>query len=319
MNASAIHEPMIPMGWIGGDPTDREVAWRPGAAVPADWHDITVDHQLACGIRVTAQRRGFTVYDFDGWAPGHPVSVRKKTTASGSNRGRPSFRTVGDISEASKPALVRRLRVINTHLTLLHAVRMSSASESPTVARVGERDLFRHDINDDGEDVWYQPLGPGIADVVTPMDRHRYGAMPNVDFISALDLLDQVVAAAGLVEFDLLNQTQTAVTTHDYPLAVVAGWTVCELRTRALANGLPGIRRKSNAADVSAALKQANRLPAPLVSRLDAVRSRRNKWLHSGVEPSEAEAIEAMHVAAELLRPIVGSLTLRPTSNLLIL
>lgn len=319
MNASAIHEPMIPMGWIGGDPIDREVAWRPGAVVPADWHDLVVDHQLVCGIRVTAQRRGFTIYDFEGWTPGHPVSRRTQTSVDAGNRPTPRFRTFGEISKAAKPALVQRLRVINTHLTLLHAVRMASAGESPTVARVNERDLFRHDIDDHGNDVWYQPLGAGITDVVTPMDRHRYGAMPQGDFMAALDMVDQVIAAAALVEFDLLNQTQTAVTTHDYPLAVVAGWTVCELRTRELARGLSGVGPNTKAGAVSAALKHASRLPALLVSRLDAVRSRRNKWLHSGTEPSESEAIEAMHVAAELLRPIVGSLTLRPTSNLLML
>ena len=103
--ASAIYDPMIPMGWLGGEPTDRVVALEPGAPVPADWTDVVVRHRLACGIEVTAQRRGFTVYDFAGWAPGVPAHAR-------------AIRTLGESSRAAKPGLVQRLRAINTHLTL---------------------------------------------------------------------------------------------------------------------------------------------------------------------------------------------------------
>lgn len=68
---------------------------------------------------------------------------------------------MGDVSTASKPALVQRLRVMNTHLTLLHAAGMTEANESPHVVRIGERDLFRADVDDACNDVWYQPAGAG--------------------------------------------------------------------------------------------------------------------------------------------------------------
>lgn len=67
---------------------------------------------------------------------------------------------MGDFSTASKPALVQRLRVMNTHPTLLHAAGMTEANESPQV-RIGERDLFRADVEDACNDVWYQPAGAG--------------------------------------------------------------------------------------------------------------------------------------------------------------
>ena len=310
--ASAIYDPMIPMGWIGAAPADRYLVSRPGAAVPGDWRDVIVTYTLACGITITAERRGFTVYDFAGWGPAAPAAGVATRT------GRHMFRTLGS-SRMAKPALVQRLRVINAHLTLMHAAAMETAGESPTVMRVGERDLFRQDVDDDGNDYWYQPLGHGLADVVTPTDRNRFGVMPAVTFTTALDWLGQVIAAGALTEFDLLNQAQTAVSTHDYPLAVVAGWTVCELRTRALAHGLSGVRPRTNAGDVCKALEDAGRVDARLRARLTAIRERRNTWLHSGTDPSEAEAIEAMQLAAELLRAFVPSLLLRPTSSLLIL
>lgn len=107
--------------------------------------------------------------------------------------------------------------------------------------------------------------------------------------------------------------------THDYALAVVAGWTVCELRARSLAAGLPGLGARAGAGRVCRALERADRLPSPLVARLHVTRERRNAWLHTGVEPDEPQAIEALSLAAELLRATVPALTLRPTSSLLIL
>ncbi len=311
-HGSAIYDPMILMGWIGGEPSDRELMWRPGAAVPTDWCNVVVSHTMRCGIAVTAERRGFTIYDFAGWQPGRPAPRATQP-------GRVALQRFGDASRAAKPALVQRLRIINSHLTLLHAASMSNANTSPTVVRVGERDLFRHDITDGGDDYWYQLAGPGAADVVTITDRHRFGVIPAGTFVQALDWLDEVITADALVSFDLLNQTQTAISTHDYPLAVVAAWTVCELRTRRLAHGLPGLQARQKSVDVCKALDNAGRLLPPLVTRLDAVRRSRNAWLHSGTEPTEDEAVEAMHAAVELLRDVVPQLLLRPTSSLLIL
>jgi hypothetical protein len=114
--ASAIYEPMALMGWIGAEPANRRLAWKPGAAVPSDWSDVVLLRQLACGLIVTAERRGFTIYDFARWRPGVP----RYAGSTGGLR----FRTVKDGSQARKPALVSRLRVIDSHLTLLHAAAM---------------------------------------------------------------------------------------------------------------------------------------------------------------------------------------------------
>jgi hypothetical protein len=79
------------------------------------------------------------------------------------------------------------------------------------------------------------------------------------------------------------------------------------------------VSRRTNADGVCTALATAGRLPAALATRLVSIRRRRNAWLHSGTLPSEADAVEAMQLAVELLRNTVPDLLLRPTSDLLIL
>ena len=310
-HVSAIDYAMIHMGWVGGEPANPKLTYQPGAAIPNDWHDVVITQNLACGIEITSQRSGFTVYDFAGWPPGIPAS-------GASTQGGVVYQTLSESSRAAKPALVQRLRVINVHLTLLHAAAMAEVQESPTVVRVGERDLLRQDIDDLGHEFWYRTNGGSVSQVVTDSDRERFGVMSTSAFAVSLQWLDAVIAADLLTEFDLLNQAQTAVSTHDYPLAVVAGWTVCELRTRALASGLPGIAPRSGADGVTRALSKNGLIQPGMAARLNTVRTQRNKWLHSGKDPSEADAVAAMDLAANLLSSIVP-LQLRPTSTVILL
>jgi hypothetical protein len=306
--ASGVYEPMLPAGWIGERPADHELARQPGAAIPARWRDVVLTRRLGCGVEVRVELRGFAVYDFANWPPG---VARPPAT------GR--IRTFADVSNAAKPALVQRLRLINSHLTLLHAAAMSCHDVSPSVMRVHERDLYRFDYPDDGGDgYWYRPYGELLPTDVTFGDRARFGTMPTATFELSLDWLDAVVATGTLIEFDLLNQTQAGLATHDYALAVVAGWTVCELRARALGAGVPG----GNARDVSKvcdALEQHGMVSGSLAQRMGILRKRRNKWLHSGAEPDEQVALEALRLATELLRGVVPDRTTRAVHGMLLL
>jgi hypothetical protein len=208
---------------------------------------------------------------------------------------------------------------MNSHLTLLHAAAMSRHNESPPVTRVHPTDLYRYDYPDDGGDgYWYRPLEDVLPITVTVADRARFSVIPTVTYSASLDALDTVVASGALIEFDLLNQTQTAAATHDYALAVVAGWTICELRVRALGTHIPG----GTARDVSkvcGALRRHGVLSKPLSRGLNDLRQCRNKWLHSGNEPSEDVALQAVHLAAEILGPVVPDLIIRADRGLLIL
>ena len=65
-------------------------------------------------------------------------------------------------------------------------------------------------------------------------------------------------------------------------------------------------------------LRKDGRIQPATATCLNAIRDRRNKWLHSGIEPSEADAVEAMDLAANLLSSVVP-VRLRPTSTIIIL
>lgn len=229
-NASAHYGPLLAMGWIGDRPEDNELAFEVRSQIPTLWCDVVVDRRLRCRINVCVERRGFAVYDFEEWTPGKVTPVPAATGKAG------RFWTFGEYSEGAKPALVQRLRVMNAHLTLVHAAAVHLKSEHLLVARLHERDLYRFDYPEESaEGYWYRPLGRRLPDRVTELERIRTGVVDASTLELSLDWLDTVVVEGALVEFDLLNQAQVAARAHDYPLAVVAGWTVCELRVRRIA------------------------------------------------------------------------------------
>jgi hypothetical protein len=307
--SSAIYEPMLTIGWVGQRPADHRLAWQDGTPVPAAWRKAVVQRQLGCGVVVAMERRGFTILDCSKWPPGV------------AHHGLPGIFTVDQLSEAAKPALIARLRLANSLLTLLHAASMAKSNESPRVVRVHDRDLYRFDYPDESDEgYWYHPLGGGLPEVVTAADHHRIGVIPTSTVDLALDWLDMVVSAHALVPFDLLNQTQAALVTHDYGLAVVAGWTVCELQVRARARtaGLQ-LSSRTPVAKVCSELEKRDLLSKELALRLATLRQGRNKWLHTDVEPDEATALEAVGLATEMLRSVIPSLTTRAMRGLVIL
>ena len=307
--SSAIYEPMLTIGWVGQRPADHQLAWQDGTPIPAAWREVVVQRQLGCGVVVAMECQGFTILDCSKWPPGV------------AHHGLRAMFTVGALSEAAKPALIARLRLANSLLTLLHAASMARANQSPRVVRVHERDLYRFDYPDESDEgYWYHPLGGVLPEVVTAADHHRSGVISTSTVDLALDWLDMVVSADALVPFDLLNQTQAALVTHDYGLAVVAGWTVCELQVRALAR-TNGLRRLSTdrIAKVCSELEERDLLPKELAPRLATLRQRRNDWLHTGVEPDEATALEAVGLATAMLRSVIPGLTTRAMRGLVIL
>jgi hypothetical protein len=197
---------------------------------------------------------------------------------------------------------------------------MLRLNESPAVVRVHERDLYRHDYPEGpGDGYWYRKLSGTLPTHITIADRQRFGSLPINMFEESLEWLEQVIQADALIEFDLLNQIQEALATHDYALAVVAGWTICELRARALARVAPRVKGENNISKVCEALVNAGLMDRALFSRLDRLRSGRNKWLHNGVEPSEEIALEALLSSTELLKCFVPKLITRAGGGIVLL
>jgi hypothetical protein len=191
---------------------------------------------------------------------------------------------------------------------------MFHRNESPLVMRVHAFDLYQFDYDDGGEGHWYHQLGGLMPATVTLADRYRIGVMPIPTFELSLDWLQMVVANDALIEFDLLNQTQAALVTHDYALAVVAGWTICELRLRALA---PQLSTRTSMWQVVRTLRDQGLLSDVRADQIDALRRHRNTWLHDGGEPEESVAVSIALRAAELLRVIVPDLIIRPPISLI--
>ena len=306
--SSGLYEVMFPIGWVGGRPADELRGAPNGHPLPADWTDVVVSQTLACGIGVVAERRGFTVYDFSGWPPG----VARPP-------GGPALRTVGSTSEAAKPAVIQRLRVVNSHIVLMHAAIARQQQEVTAVQRVNERDLYRLDYPDESDEpFWYQPLGNILPASVTAVERQRFGEISAGSYAVSLRWLDTVVAVGATLLFDLVNQAMAALGTFDYALAVVSGWTVCELRLRALFRSTGGSTR-ARAFEVTRDLQAAGVISPALRSRLDVLRDGRNAFLHSGTEPDEATAVEAVALAAVMVQSVVPSFAVMPGKRLLLL
>lgn len=292
---------MVAMGFLGGRPSE-EAEWVvvAGSPVPASWQEEVVSRSVHAGVSVTANRRGFVCFDFEGWRPG-------RVGAGGA-------RTMREWSEVARPVLIQRLRLMNAHLTLVHAAAAHRSGENAPVRRVRESDVYTPEMTDEGERYWLCPrLGPYPEREVQEWEvRTRQGfELPKSTLETALDWLDVALVNGDLlIPLDLMNQAQVAATGHDYALAVVAGWTVCELQIRAFARSV-GSSAKGTADDVAQKLEGRGHLTAQEATKLASVRRKRNKWLHKGVEPAADDASGAIAIAAEQLERALPNFTIR--------
>lgn len=93
---------------------------------------------------------------------------------------------------------------------------------------------------------------------------------------------------------------------------------MCELQLRALVLGVPG-GRSDKIVRVIGALERAALVAPALGARLRDLCVRRNRSLHSGAEPGEEVALEALRLATEMLRAVVPDLVTRVVRGLLLL
>ncbi|MEU8158769.1 hypothetical protein [Micromonospora parva] len=305
----AIYEQMLPMGWFGDRPDDHRLARQIGATMPDSWQHIVVDRQLGCGVTVTMERRGFTVYNVRGWPAGMP------SYAPG------WYRTAGRAAEAELPALVQRLRLVNTHMSLLHCAAMFHDNESPSVLRVRASDLYRYERSDDGVGGMWFGRGQAQRPVIGPAEAIRDNSPLGLAAVeTSLDWLDAVVANDALVDFDRLNQGQDALGTHDFSTALGVLWQICESRLHKLAvQGQLKVDPRIKVSDLCKLLERHQLLATDLKRRLDVVREERNGLIHRGVEPSAQTAEECLDLATKLLKSVVPNLATRAPHHLFLL
>lgn len=307
------YSPYSPQHWIGDLPESFETR-RYGQQVPPDWQDRVVDKHLDVGIRVVAERWGLVVFDFTEWA------------LADDHRDED-----GDGSENFDMRVARaatHIKVMNAHLTLIHSVSIELHRVGLAGVRLSPRDVIAMD------DVTPHSMsGPGltrIPETIGIEEMVRGQAIPLDVFERSLDLLNQVLVqdpeAENAVEhLNLLNQAHAGYHEHDYALAVVGGWTICErllnrlwrqyLDDQSRGVTLPDGRsvktvnskrrerlvRDFTASIVSEVLELAGALPHTHFRRLNEVRQARNAWLHSASKPDAQVAGDALLLASELL------------------
>lgn len=103
----------------------------------------------------------------------------------------------------------------------------------------------------------------------------------------------------------LLNRAACYCEERNFPLALVAGWTVSERLLHILGARL-NLAKLREAAKIISEVGNRQALPAALLQRLTPVRKRRNDWLHAGVIVDWASAEEAVQTAREMIAHVLG-------------
>jgi hypothetical protein len=214
-----------------------------------------------------------------------------------------------------------RVELINAFALCLHSAGIEL--EAPTLGgfRITHEDLV------DGTDFTEGYGGPGMrhmsvapgAGYVMPFSRHF--VCTEQEIARACELLDHVLEtgdrAPELVA--LLNESLDACRGHNFGLAVVTAWTVCEVliqqrwdaytqkRSQELGWAVNRDRRKFwqgrdfTASIVTEILTLAEELPIELHPRLSKLRKKRNEWAHDIAPVHYVDAVEALAVARDAL------------------
>jgi hypothetical protein len=245
----------------------------------------------------------------------------------------------GDLGDAHFESILlamrKRVQVINAFALCLHSATVQLDNLATEGFRVTHEDLVHFDSLErgfGGPGLARLPVVPGVGYVV-PANRH---GVCSADVIHrACTLLDYVLLSkyANALELSaLMNHALTACKGHDFELAVVTAWTVCEvlLDTRwreyterqSTAQGLPINRKRRevwagrdfSASVVVEVLTLAGAIPAELKPTIDDVRRKRNRWIHGISNASYRDGTQAIELACDMLREVIKlELHLAPT------
>lgn len=261
---------------------------------------------LGSGVRVAATIGGILTLDFASFPSALAASPGPE----------PQF-------EAEIGATRVRVQVANALALSIHSATLELDNLSTGGFRVTHEDLmhFHSTLSgfSGGADL---PLVPGEGYL---MPRNRFGLCREEVLLRASELLEGVLASdepEALNLVNLLNHGLIACKGHDFDLAVVTAWSVCErvmgqvlltyAEKQASAHSLQvnrGRRRNWNrlgAATTAEVLALAGLLPSELESRVSEIRKVRNAWIHGAEPPTYGDATESVMLAAALLERYLG-------------
>lgn len=265
-----------PPTWLGGPPEFDS---------PPARDEEVFRYRFSAGVTLSARRYSLLLFDFTGW-PGVPLI--------------PPDDSFFSIIEAFQGEW---LDVMNAHAAcLVHAI-----SEIPST------DVRKREIKPG--DFIFAPgdsrSGPGLVTL------WGMAALPppsqTIDERSlshAAVLLDQVLRQVDLTLpiVALLNRAACYCEERNFPLALVAGWTIAERLVNVLGQRV-GIAKRQVGELISALAAQGH-LPNAIVTDLTSSRKARNEWLHAGGSVDWKTAAEAVETARKMIAHVLG-ITLR--------
>jgi hypothetical protein len=284
---------------------------------PENWYQRRVltwaemlDEEWTCdlgsGVRVGATVGGMLTLDFAAF----PSALAPSEDAG------PNF-------EAQIAAMRVRVQVANALALSIHSATLELDKLATGGFRVTHEDLMHFHSSLSGFSGGAGlPLVPGEGYL---MPRLRTGCCREEVLLRASELLEDVLSSVdpeALNLINLLNHGLIACRGHDFDLAVVTAWSVCErvmgqllltyAEAQASAHSLPLNRdrrnnwNRLNAATTTEVLALAGQVPPDLEERVSRIRKVRNAWIHGGDPVSYGMATESVMLAATLLERYQG-------------
>ena len=255
------------------------------------------------GLEVSATAGALLMVDFARWAPALAPPEQPSTTR---------------YLEAAIASMRTRVQICNALALGIHSATVEIQDTTTGGFRVTHEQLMHFHSSGNGVSNSGQLTrvpGHGVL-----MPRHRHAVCPAEVLERACQTLDELLRHRDertLDLFELLNTSVVACRGHDFDLAAVGAWAICEAvlgsvldeyaRRQAEAHQLlvdAGRRAqwsRMNAAATSELLALAGVLPAGLDERLGRARKARNAWIHGGKPVGYAAATDATQLAANLL------------------
>jgi hypothetical protein len=288
--------------WLVSEPAEL----MPSTMHPDDFIRPLGTWTLQAGLSVEVTAGAFISIDFSNFADALPVPDDDPDK---------SFRQ-------SISTMRKRVQVGNAFALCLHSATADIQNLATDGFRLTHEDLTHYDNL--GQPIYPSaPVAPGLGYVLP----HRMGVCPAGVVDAACSRLDEVLLHANPNAVDLvvlLNHALTACRGHDFDLAVVTAWTVCETlldqswreyaEQRATNVSLPvnadrrafWSGREFSASAVTEILVLGGAVPAALHAPLSDVRRKRNRWIHGIKPPVHDDAVQAITVARQLMSHILG-------------
>jgi hypothetical protein len=300
--------------WLIDEPKNiQEIHQRRSSIMSRLLDDEVYSRELSTGLKVSGLQAGVFKFDFSNL---------------------PNALMAHDVTEASHfPSLLQataeRVKIMNAFALCLHSSFIEIENRDMGSFWLTHEDLLHYGMGGVGGLDGREVGGPGMQRLsVMPTDQDSTETISRNVIDGAVDLLDEILGhdfenAGDLAS--LLNHAITSHKKHNFELAVVSAWTVCEALlnelwkmyytgalTGTIRSNLPRERRDKldgrdfTASIVSEVLNLSGVLDNEMHVALNLARSRRNKWLHGGRAPGFGDSGKSIDVARGMIDATLG-------------